>query len=130
VSDSELSTLSILAVEDDPGVADLLLHVLNDVDGWGATAVHDAAAARATFQQVQIDVLVLDVELPGISGLELLELLRQEDGWHDQPVIVVSAQAREPGVREAIKAGRVTEALMKPFDIDRLISAIEAASAR
>jgi len=96
--------------------------------GWGATVALDAAAARSTFQQVQIDVLVLDGGLPRISGLELLELLRQEEGWHDQPVILLSAQARQPEVRAAIKDGRVTEALIKPFDVNRLISIIEAAT--
>jgi DNA-binding response OmpR family regulator len=125
VTSGEHSTISILAVEDDPGVADLLHSLLNDVDGWGATVACDAAAARSTFQQVQIDVLVLDLELPGISGLELLELLRQEPGWHDQPVIVVSANARKPEVIAAVRAGRVTESLMKPFDIDRLVDIIK-----
>ena len=121
--------MSILAAEDDLGVADLLESLLNDVDGWGATVVHDAAAALSTFQQVQIDVLVLDVGLPGISGLDLITLLRQETGWHGQPVIIVSAQARSPAVREAIKDGMVTEALMKPFDVDRLIEIITDAVA-
>ena len=130
MTESEKSTLAILAVEDDPGVGDLLQSLLNDVDGWGATVARDAAAARSTFQQVRIDVLVLDVELPGISGLELLELLRQEEAWQDQPVIIVSAKARQPEVREAIRAGRVTEALMKPFDIDRLVAVIAEATAR
>jgi len=130
VTSSETSTISILAVEDDPGVADLLHSLLNDVDGWGATIARDAAAARSTFQQVQIDVLVLDLELPGISGLELLELLRQEPGWHDQPVIVVSANARKPEVVAAVRAGRVTESLMKPFDVDRLVAIIAEATRR
>jgi CheY-like chemotaxis protein len=130
VNGSEKSTLSILAVENDHGVADLLQSLLNDVDGWGATVAHDAAAARSTFQQVRIDVLILDVELPGISGLELLKLLRQEEGWQDQPVIVVSANARRPDVREAIRKGWVTEALMKPFDIDQLVNVIKEATAR
>ena len=123
----EHSTLSILAVEDDPGVADLLRELLNDVEGWGATVVHDASAARSTFQQVQIDVLVLDIDLPGISGLELLELLRQEPGWHDQPVVIISADVRRPGVREAIRTAQVTEALPKPFDVDQLIRIIQKA---
>jgi two-component system phosphate regulon response regulator PhoB len=104
VTSSESSTLSILAVEDDPGVADLLHSLLNDVDGWGATVAHDAAAARSTFQQVQIDVLVLDLELPGISGLELLDLLRQEPGWRDQPVILVSANPECP--RWSLRSGQ------------------------
>jgi len=122
--------VSILAVEDDPGVAELLLNLLNDVDGWGATVVHDAAAARSTFQQVRIDVLVLDIGLPGISGLELLESLRQEAGWHDQPVILLSAQARQSEVQAAIKAAQVTQALQKPFDIDRLLGIIEDVTTR
>src|SRR5215212_2786085 len=130
VTSSENSTLSILAVEDDPGVADLLHSLLNSVDGWGATVAHDAAAARSTFQQVQTDVLVLDLELPGISGLELLELLHQEKGWHDQPVIMVSANARKPEVIAAVRAGRVIKAVMKPFDIDHLIGVITEVTGR
>jgi two-component system sensor histidine kinase BarA len=130
VTSSESPTISILAVEDDPGVADLLYSLLNDVDGWGATVARDAAAARSTFQQVQIDVLVLDLELPGISGLELLELLHQEPGWHGQPVIIVSANARTPEVVAAVREGRVTESLLKPFDVDRLIGIITEAIRR
>jgi CheY-like chemotaxis protein len=125
---SEHATLSILVVEDDPGVADLLHELLNDVDGWGATVAHEAAAARSTFQQILFDVLVLDVNLPGISGLELLELLRQEPGWHDQPVIIMSVNIHEPTVREAIRQAQVTEALAKPFDVDQLIRIIAAAT--
>ncbi len=123
-------TVSILAVEDDPGVADLLLHLLNDVEGWGATVAPNAAAARSTFQHVRIDVLLIDIELPGISGLELLDQLRQEAAWHDQPVIVVSALARQREVREAIKQGHIVEALTKPFDIDQLIRVVTEAIAR
>jgi DNA-binding response OmpR family regulator len=65
-------TLSILVVEDDVAVAELIRTVLNDVTGWGATIVHNAAAAREVFRHVQIEVLVVDVNLPGISGIELL----------------------------------------------------------
>ena len=127
---SEHATLSILVVEDDPGVADLLHELLNDVGGWGATVAHEAAAARSTFQQVCIDVLIPDLDLPGISGLELLELLHQEAGWHDQPVIMVSANARKPEVVAAVRAGRVIKAVMKPFDIDHLIGVITEATGR
>ena len=94
--DSEASTVSILVVEDDPGIAGLLYDLLNDVDNWAAMVAREAATARSTFLHVPIDVLILDVELPGSSGLELLELLMQDAGWRSQPVIVVSAQARHP----------------------------------
>jgi DNA-binding response OmpR family regulator len=130
MTESGKSTLAILAVEDDAGIGELLHALLNDIDGWGATVARDAAAARSVFHQVQVDVLVIDIELPGITGLELLELLRHDAGWNDQSVIVVSAQAHHPEVREAVKAGRVTQALMKPFDIDRLVAVIAGAAAR
>ena len=130
MASQEHSTLSILVVEDNPGVADLLRELLNDVEGWGATVAPDASAAIATFQQVQIDVLVLDIDLPGISGLELLELLHQEPGWHDQPVILVSAKVGQPAVQDAIRKAQVTELVQKPFDVDQLVRIIQEAASK
>src|SRR3954469_23388423 len=95
-------TLTILVVEDDAAVAELLRELLNDVPGWGATVVHDAAAARAVFHHVRVEVLVLDVNLAGISGLELLELLRRDDAWHDPPIILISAIPDQPEVQDAV----------------------------
>ena len=127
MASQEHSTLSILVVEDNPGVADLLRELLNDVEGWGATVAPDASAAIATFQQVQIDVLVLDIDLPGISGLELLH---QETGWHDQPVILVSAKVGQPAVQDAIRKAQVTELVQKPFDVDQLVRIIQEAASK
>jgi DNA-binding response OmpR family regulator len=119
--------VSILVVEDDAAVAELLRTLLNDVPGWGATVVHDAAAARAVFTHVQVEVLVVDVNLPGISGLELLELLRRDHGWQDPPVILVSAEPSQPGVAEALERGTALRMLAKPFDVDQLINAVHEA---
>src|SRR5437868_4542522 len=100
------STVTILVVDDDQSVAELLRELLNDVPGWGATVVHDATAARAVFHHVRVEVLVLDVNLPGISGLELLELLRRDEAWEDQPIIFISAIPDQPNVHEgAISEG-------------------------
>jgi DNA-binding response OmpR family regulator len=122
-------TLSILVVEDDEGAADLIQAILNDEIGWGATVVHDAAAARAVFQHVRIEVLVLDVNLPGISGIELLELLRKDPHWNEPPIILMSANPDQPAVADALRAGAVTTFLKKPFDIDQLVTQIKAAIA-
>ena len=80
---------TILVVEYVEAGAELLRELLNDVPGWGATVVHDAAAARAVFHHVRVEVLVLDVNLPGISGLELLALLRRDKAWQDPPIIFI-----------------------------------------
>ena len=121
-------TLSILVVEDDVAVAELIRTVLNDVVGWGATIVHDASAARAVFQHVQIEVLVLDVNLPGNLGLELLDLLRQDAHWNEPPTILMSANPGQADIADAVRNGLVTAFLAKPFDIDQLIQQIQNAA--
>ena len=121
-------TLSILVVEDDKAVAELLRAVLNRVPGWGATVVHDAAAAREIIRHVRVEALVLDVNLPGISGPELLYLLEDDAAWQKPPVVLVSSDVGQPGVPEALRAGRAVAALQKPFDIDELIDEIEQAT--
>ncbi len=121
------TTLSILVVEDDEAVAELLRALLNQVPGWGATVVHDAAAAREVFRHVRIEVLVIDVNLPGISGLELLSLLRADPSWDEPPVILMSAVDHQPGIKEALGRGAARRFIHKPFDVDELIREIEAA---
>ena len=118
-------TLSILVVEDDEAVAELIREVLNDVPGWGATVVHDAAAARAVFRYVRIEALVLDVNLPGITGIELLALLRQDPDWDEPPIVLMSAAADQPAVADAVRDGLVTTFLPKPFDVDELVREIQ-----
>jgi CheY-like chemotaxis protein len=125
--DGHGATLSILVVEDDEATAELVRTVLNDVPGWGATVVHDASAARAVFRHVRIEVLVVDVNLPGISGLELLELLRRDPGWNEPPVILMSANVENPEVQAAVRRDDAVRFRPKPFDVDRLVEAVRDA---
>ena len=122
-------TLSVLVVEDDEAVAELVRAILNDVPGWGATVVHDAAAAREVFRHVRVEVLVVDVNLPGISGLELLGLLRDDPSWEAPPVILMSARPDQPEIADAVRRGLALTLLSKPFDVDRLVAEIRAAVA-
>ena len=121
-------TLSILVVEDDHAVAELVRVVLNQIPGWGATVVHDAGAAREVFRHVRIEVLVVDVNLPGISGVELLGLLRHDPAWDAPPVVLMSANADQPDIRSALRSHAVTF-IAKPFDVDRLVEEISTAVA-
>jgi len=126
-------TLTILVVEDDAAVAGLLRDLLNRVPGWGATVVHDAAAAAEVFKHIAVELLVLDVNLPGISGPELLEHLRRAPEWRAPPVILMSAQPGQPLVQGALaRAAARDEAVQfiaKPFDVDDLVDAVAQAVA-
>jgi len=119
------ATVSILVVEDDEAVAELIRTVLNDVVGWGATVVHDAAAAREVFRHVRVEVLILDVNLPGISGIELLPLLRLDPHWNEPLIVMMSAQPGQPAIGDALRDGLVTTFITKPFDVDDLVRKIE-----
>jgi DNA-binding response OmpR family regulator len=121
-------TLTILVVEDDVAAGELMRSLLNQVPGWGATGVHDAAAAREVFRHVTVEVLVLDINLPGISGLELLLLLRQDPEWDDPPVILISSEPSQPGLQATVERGEAVRFIKKPFDIDELIRGVEAAA--
>jgi CheY-like chemotaxis protein len=121
------STLSVLVVEDDEATAELVRTILNDVPGWGATVVHDAAAAREVFKHVSIEVLVVDVNLPGITGIELLELLRRDPGWNEPPIILMSANVDQPELRDVLQHDGGLRFIRKPFDVDDLVAAVQRA---
>jgi len=78
---------------------------------------------------VAIDVLILDVNLPGISGLELLGLLCRTAEWYEPPVILMSAAADEEEIAAASESKLVTRFIRKPFDVDQLIEFVRVAVA-
>ena len=120
-------TLSILVVEDDVATAELVRTILNDVPGWGATVVHDAAAAREVFKHVVLEVLVLDVNLPGITGIELLELLRRDPHWEEPPIVLMSANINQPELQNVLWKDGGIRFIRKPFDVDELVEAVQRA---
>ncbi len=121
-------TLTILVVEDDPMLANLVREVLNGVPKWGAVIVHDGVAAREVLRHVAVDLLVLDVNLPHLSGLDLLTVVRTERRWRDLPVILMSANPDQRGIEDAVQRSDLTWFLAKPFDLDELDELVHMAT--
>jgi DNA-binding response OmpR family regulator len=117
----------VLIVEDDELLTGLLYDVLSEVPEWDVVMAFDAFSAQDLFEQRPIDVVVLDVNLPGRSGLELLALLRAHPHWHDQPVILITAAAEQPAVQAVVRAGQVVRCIAKPFDVGEVVHAVAAA---
>ena len=118
--------MSIVIVEDDPAIAGLLGELVNDVGGWSATVVHNGPVALEAFEHAAIDVLILDVNLPGIGGLDVLALLRRDPAWREPPVILLSAIPDQPEIRRAVERGEVKRFIPKPFDVDDVLDTIHA----
>jgi DNA-binding NtrC family response regulator len=106
----------ILIVEDDASTSWALAEGLAD-DGFTIDTFRSAEEAWDWLQGHRSDLVLSDLRLPGMSGLELARRLRR--GRHAQPVIVVTAYATPDVVRELTAAG-VIECFPKPFPMDTL----------
>ena len=109
-------------VDDDPSMSRMLCRAITaaglSVDVYGsAEEFLDAEASRASV------CLILDVNLPGMSGLELQQLLSAQK--HEVPIIFMSAQADEATQRRALNAGAVGF-LRKPFSIESLLATLRS----
>jgi DNA-binding response OmpR family regulator len=84
------------------------------------------SAVQALFSGNRPDLLVLDIHMPEVSGLDMLEFLRRRDEWNDLPVIMLSTEAADVTVDKSISLGADGYA-MKPVTIDELEKTINAA---
>jgi hypothetical protein len=80
----------------------------NDVAGWGATVVHDAAAARAVLRHVKIWRAGFWTSTAVHLRPQLLGLLRRDLHWNEPPVVLMSADPHQALVAEAVREGLVT----------------------
>ena len=120
VSSTRTRTRVVLVVEDDKPIGELLAGVINDEEGYRAIHVTRPTDALHTLAQMKPDLLVLDVGLPGMSGLELYDRVRQDERLKNVPVIFETAVMREHGP-EFRKRG-IRNVLQKPFDLNDLIA--------
>lgn len=108
----------VLVIEDDPPVRELLADVLHEVD-YEVVAAPDGSAALQVMQSLHIDLITLDLDLPGLTGSELLRIIHDRE--HPvPPIIVITSTA--PVSREL--QAKVQGVITKPFDVDDLISLI------
>ena len=114
----------VLVVEDDPDLSRLMATHLAS-EGYDVARASEAAAALELVGAGCVDVVVLDLMLPRISGDGLLVRLREREGTRDLPVIVVSAKDAVWTKVDLLRLG-ADDYLAKPFDLDELTARIEA----
>ncbi|HSZ73963.1 MAG TPA: response regulator transcription factor [Rhizomicrobium sp.] len=115
--------LSILVVDDEPPIRRFLRTSLS-AQGYNAIEADDGKTALEMLRRNHVDVLVLDLGLPGMGGFEVIEHLR--DGGSTLPIIVLSSRTDEAGKVKALDLG-ADDYVMKPFGMDELLARIRAA---
>jgi len=113
----------LLIVDDEPNVARVLATALKR-DGWQVTTVDGGAAALNVLADGDVDVVVTDLSMPEMTGMELLAQMRKRG--LQTPVLVVTAYGTISSAVEAMKLGAF-DYLCKPFDFDTVKAAVSRA---
>jgi DNA-binding response OmpR family regulator len=94
--------------------------------GYQVELVNDGRAAKARIEQGSPPaVVLLDVMLPHVDGLQLVTVLRQQAAWAAVPVLMLSAKAQEQDIARALAAG-ATDYLIKPFQPEELLARVRS----
>jgi DNA-binding response OmpR family regulator len=112
---------SVLIVEDDRKTAASIRLYLQHA-GFGADVVHDGHAALAYLESRRPLALIVDVMLPGVSGLQICRRVREAG---ETPVLIVSARTEEPDRIEGLQLG-ADDYLTKPFSPRELVARLQA----
>jgi two-component system alkaline phosphatase synthesis response regulator PhoP len=114
----------IYIVEDERDIADLVEHYLKK-DGFRSEAISDGQRALERIRRQPPDLLVLDLMLPGMEGLELCRILRSEPATKRLPIIMLTAKAEETDKIVGLEMG-ADDYLTKPFSPKELMARIRA----
>lgn len=117
--------LSVLVIEDEASYVEALEVALKR-EGFEVGSVPDGSQGMARFREDPPDIVLLDLMLPGMSGLDLLRKIRDIDAT---PVIVVSAKDSEADIVTALELG-ADDYLTKPYSVRELVARIHAATRR
>jgi CheY-like chemotaxis protein len=112
---------TILVVDDEPLVRDLLVQFLS-LRGYRALGVKDGAEALSMVEQAPPDLILLDLFMPGMDGVEVLRQLRQRE--YTGGVIIITGSHDEERLDEAWAVGP-QEVIGKPIDLERLLTSIQ-----
>jgi len=120
---TEMST-RVLVVEDDPDIAELVARYLEKA-GYTATRVSSGRDALDAVRAKAPDLIVLDVMLPHVDGLEVCRLLRANDHTASIPIIMLTARAEESERIVGLEMG-ADDYLAKPFSPNELVARVRA----
>jgi two-component system, OmpR family, phosphate regulon response regulator PhoB len=109
---------TVLVVEDDPSIRKLLTLTLKR-DGYDSREATSVSSALDAVRQQKPDLVLLDVNLPGGTGFDVLRLLRETHSGDELPVIILSALSQENNVVRGLQLG-AQDYLTKPFGLNEL----------
>ncbi|PBC71153.1 response regulator receiver domain-containing protein [Streptomyces sp. TLI_235] len=119
---------SILVADDDADIRDLVAYKLTQ-SGHQVTVVDDGLGALKAVREQTVDLALLDIRMPGMSGLDVCRELRAAPETERLPVILLTARSQEFDIETGFAAG-ADDYIIKPFSPRELSSRVQAVLAR
>lgn len=114
----------ILVVDDEIGAL-TLIGIMLERGGFGVSKARDAKATLELLDSVTPDLIILDVMMPGMNGIELCRLIREREVTRRTPVLILSARGDSESVIQGIEAG-ANDYLPKPILHHDLVSKVKS----
>ena len=119
---------TVLVVEDDPVIL-RLLEVNFELEGFGVVLAHDGAEGVEAARAERPDIIVSDIMMPKMSGIELVQALKEDAATASIPIILLSAKAQTADLKAGMDAG-ADDYVTKPFEPLDLVDRVNALLSR
>jgi len=111
--------MKILVVDDFSTMRRIVKNILRQLNFVNIIEADDGSTALETLQSEKIDLVVSDWNMPKMTGLELLKIMKADDALKLIPFLMVTAEAQQENIIEAVKSG-VSNYIVKPFTAETL----------
>ena len=115
--------MDVLVIDDESSVGTLLRFNLRQ-KGFEVETAASAAEGYAKARAKRFDLIILDVALPGVDGIEACSLLKHLEDYEETPIIMISSRSDSVTIDKARRAG-AADYLVKPFTFEQLLDRME-----
>lgn len=114
----------ILITDDSPATRSLLVSAIESLDGYSIVEATSGFEALRLLPREQVDLIITDINMPDINGLELISYVRNNPNYSSIPLFIISTEGGEKDLERGIALG-ADEYLVKPFSPEKLLELIE-----
>lgn len=125
IQPTEKQTVCVLYIEDDPANVALVKHILDRRPGIQFLHAAQGHLGTELVKAHEPDIVLLDIRLPDMSGIDVLKTMRSDPATRETPVIIVTASAM-PHEREQVQDSEISAYLTKPLDVPLFLETIDS----
>jgi len=105
----------ILIAEDSPAMRSLVVSTIEELDGYEIIEAANGFEALRLLPRENVDLVITDINMPDINGLELIRYIRNNDNYGTIPLFIISTESSEKDLAKGLALG-ANEYLIKPFE--------------